>query len=249
MRTNHVKLEDRIARETRHADAILEENESNWGWSTPAGLIRRARRVDFLTAGAPPRGDWNVLEVGCGTGTFTGDLARAYPHLTAVDVAEVLLTEAARRHPGVHFEKQDIHATSFPDSTFDLVLGCSVLHHLDWDLALKEIGRILRPGGQMRFSEPNLANPQIFLQKNWGWLKRRMGDSPDESAFTPSQIRASLLRAGFVNVSAAPFEFLHPATPAPLIAPVVRLERLIGGTPLIKLAGSIKIMASRPGTP
>jgi SAM-dependent methyltransferase len=249
MRTTEVKLEDRIARETRHARAILEQNESNWGWSTPAGLIRRARRVEFLTAGArPPRG-WKVLEVGCGTGTFTGDLARAYQQLTAVDVAEVLLAEAARRHPGVRFERQDIHATSFPDSTFDLVLGCSVLHHLDWNLALKEIGRILKPRGQIRFSEPNLINPQIFLQKNWMWLKRRMGDSPDESAFTPAQIRASLLGAGFVDVSAAPFEFLHPATPAPLIAPVVRLERLVERTPLVYMAGSIKITASRRGTP
>ena len=84
--------------------------------------------------------------------------------------------------------------------------------------------RQLRPGGVARFSEPNLLNPQIFLQKNIGFLKRLAGDSPDEYAFTRWQIARSLRDAGFVDISVTPYEFLHPSTPERLIPFVVRLE-------------------------
>jgi ubiquinone/menaquinone biosynthesis C-methylase UbiE len=166
--------------------------------------------------------------------------------LTCIDISDVLLAAASQKHPKVVFKKEDIHQTHFQDATFDLVLGCSVLHHLEWDLALREIHRILKPGGQLRCSEPNLLNPQIFLQKNWGWLKRRLGDSPDEYAFTPGEIRRSLTQQGFANISVTPFEFLHPATPSPLIPAVIKLEELISKGPLVSFAGSIKIVAFRP---
>ncbi len=241
-----VTLSERLARESAHGAAILDRNESNWGWHTPAGQIRKRRRAAFLAqplpiGGAAPR----VLEVGCGTGTFTGELSTTFSDLTCIDISEPLLSEAARKFPAVRFERQDVHQTTFADARFDLVVGSSVLHHLEWDVALREMARILRPGGRLRFSEPNLLNPQIFLQKNWGWLKRHMGDSPDEYAFTPGQIRESLQEAGFGSIDVRPFEFLHPSTPAPLIGCVFVVERLLEASPLVYFAGSMKITAVR----
>jgi len=240
-------LSDRLERERAHGKVILEGQESNWGWRTPAGRVRRERRASYLTElarsfQAPVR----VLELGCGTGTFTGDFSRSFSDLTAIDISDSLLEVAAQRFPNVKFVNADIHATPFEPASFDLVVGCSVLHHLEWDDALKEVFRILRPGGALRFTEPNLLNPQIFLQKNWPWLKKRMGDSLDETAFTPQRIRRSLESAGFASVSAEPFEFLHPATPEAWVPAVVRLESWVEKTPLRKIAGSIKISAMRP---
>ncbi|MFI5348717.1 MAG: class I SAM-dependent methyltransferase [Elusimicrobiota bacterium] len=244
---NQDPLSDRVRREAEHGRAILAADESNWGWSTPAGRIRKQRRADFLTqgfSGLPSRP--KVLEVGCGSGTFTADISQAFDDLVSIDVSDVLLEAARAKCPKVRFEKADIHRTGFADGSFDLVVGCSVLHHLDWDLALREIMRLLRPGGQIRFSEPNLLNPQIFVQKKWPWLKRRLGDSPDESAFTPGQIRASLERSGFQDIVAEPFEFLHPQIPASLIDGVIRAEAWLQSTPLRSIAGSIKILARKP---
>jgi SAM-dependent methyltransferase len=242
----HLPLAIRLLHEDRHGEVILGTDESNWGWNTPAGELRKERRSRFLTdCGAASIADAVVLEIGCGTGTFTDAIARAFKNLTCIDISEPLLATASKKHPGVLFKREDIHQTHFQDATFDLVLGCSVLHHLEWDLALREIWRILKPGGQLRCSEPNLLNPQIYLQKNWGWLKRRLGDSPDEYAFTPAQIRRSLMERGFVNIDVTPFEFLHPATPPALIPAVTKLEELISKSPLVNFAGSIKIVASR----
>lgn len=234
----------RLEREREHARRILDSDESNWGWSTPAGRIRKKRREDFLATGGSA--DMVVLEIGCGSGTFTGGLVQAFPRLIAIDVADLLLDEARRRFPRADFRKMDAHHLEFDDASVDLILGCSVLHHLDWALALRDFHRVLRPGGSIRFSEPNLANPQIFLQKNWPWLKRRMGDSPDEYAFTAPRIRRDLEAAGFVDVVAQPYEFLHPAVPSAAIDRVIAVERLLERSPVRAIAGSLRIEARRP---
>ncbi len=237
-------LRSRLERERDHAGRILETNEENWGWSTPAGRIRWRRRVDFLRAGRP-EGSRRILEIGAGTGTFTGALGTAPSRLFALDVAESLLAVAKQRTEGVPFLCCDAHRLPFPDGVFDAVLGCSVLHHLRWEVAIAEFARVLRRGGVLRFSEPNLWNPQIFLQKKIPALKRRMGDSPDESAFTAATIRVHLRQAGFDPVTVRPYEFLHPSTPPRLIPLVERLESWIMETPLRMFGGSLAIDARR----
>jgi len=239
-----VALDERIRREAEHGQVILGQNEANWGWQSAAGQIRKQRRADFLAEPAAMLGARAaVLEIGCGTGTFTAALAERFENLIAVDVAEVLLQRARERLPRVRFERRDIHATGYPDAQFDYVVGCSVLHHLDCPLALREIRRLLKPGGLLRFSEPNLLNPQIFLQKKWPWLKQRMGDSPDETAFTPGAMRAMLRSAGFERIQVRPYEFLHPAVPQRLIGAVIGFERWLEATPLHLIGGSIRIEA------
>lgn len=238
-----ILMNSRIEREREHAKKILATNEANWGWKSPAGKIRRQRRADYLIAAtAGPK----ALELGCGTGTFTGELAQAFADLTSIDVAEDLLERAQKNFPTVKFANVDIHKTFFADGQFDIVLGCSVLHHLELHTALREIFRILRPGGVVRLCEPNMLSPQIFLQKNWPWLKRKLGDSPDETAFTPAQLKRSLAAVGFTDIEATPFEFLHPAIPERMIALVMRLEAFLEKTPLRQIGGSIKISARKP---
>src|SRR6185437_7465720 len=68
---------------------------------------------------------------------------------------------------------------------FDAVVGSSVLHHLDLDLAFQNIYRLLRPGGRACFAEPNLLNPQVFAERRLPFLRHIFWYvSPDESAFT-----------------------------------------------------------------
>jgi ubiquinone/menaquinone biosynthesis C-methylase UbiE len=239
-------LDARVERERAHGRRILASEEANWGWNTPAGQVRRARRFELMAASGPaPNDRLRVLEIGCGSGTFTGSLHQAFPRLTAIDVSEPLLEAARTRHPGVTFLQVDAHRTTFPDGSFDLVVGCSVLHHLDWGRALREIHRVLAPGGHIRFSEPNLINPQIYLQKNWSWLKERMGDSPDEYAFSRWTILRDLRAAGFAEAAAEPYEFLHPEVPERWISAVIRLEGWLERTPLRHIAGSLKITATK----
>lgn len=237
-----MNLPKRLKREKQHAKVIIETDERNWGWSTPAGEIRWKRRFDYLAHALPNRAG-KVLEIGAGTGTFTAALANVYPNLTAIDISEDLLTIAAQKAPSTKFQCMDAHALSFPDNYFDAIIGCSVLHHLDWSLAVKGFYEKLKPGGVIRFSEPNLLNPQIFLQKSIPPLKKWLGDSPDEYAFTSWQIKRSLKRAGFSRIKATPYEFLHPSVPTSWIDRVIWLETLLSNTFFKNIGGSLLIEA------
>lgn len=234
----------RLERERKHGLEILKTSESNWGWHTPAGRIRWQRRLDHLRSPSLPAGS-KVLEIGAGTGTFTADLAVTFEDLTAIDISPHLLEAAKMRAPRAKLHCMDAHAMDFDSNSFDAVIGCSVLHHLNWAVALREFHRVLKPGGVIRFSEPNLLNPQIFLQKNIPLLKRLAGDSPDEYAFTAARIRRDLERAGFVSVRAEPYEFLHPAVPERLIPVVTRLEAFLMRTPVRRIAGSLLLEGTK----
>jgi ubiquinone/menaquinone biosynthesis C-methylase UbiE len=240
-------LATRISNEVAHGKNILLLCDDTPAWSSPAGKIRMQRRVEFLATPVSTGKQSSVLEIGCGKGVFSTRLAPYFASLIATDISEDLVKIAQDRlGPNSKTMVCDAHRTTFDNATFDRVIGCSILHHLEWDVALKEMFRILRPGGVVRFSEPNLLNPQIFLQKNWPWLKQKLGDSPDEYAFTKWQIEESLKKAGFIDINVDPFEFLHPATPEKLIPFVVALEKIVSNTPLVHFAGSLKISAQKP---
>lgn len=239
--------QERLERERKHGLEILKTQESNWGWNTPAGRIRWQRRLDFLRALDLGR-TADVLEIGAGTGTFTEGLIAAFPRLTAIDISPDLLEAARRKAPAARLLCMDAHELDLPAGSFNAVVGCSVLHHLDWSKALKEFFRVLKPGGIVRFSEPNLLNPQIFLQKNIPLLKRLAGDSPDEYAFTAASIVRDLSDAGFSEVSAEAYEFLHPSVPVSWIAAVTKLESVLMRTPMRHIGGSLLIRARKPLT-
>ena len=210
---------------------------------SPAGKIRRSRRGEFLVSGLPR--DAKILEIGAGTGLQTIALLAAFDDVVGIDISQDLLAVAQQRAPGASSTRW-MHKPDFPPDSFDAIIGVSILHDLDWDQALASFRQLLRPGGLVRFSEPNMLNPQIFLQKNIPFLKRLAGDTPDEYAFTRWKIARSLKASGFEGIAVRPFEFLHPATPRPLIPLVTALESWISRTPLNEIAGSLLIEARNP---
>jgi SAM-dependent methyltransferase len=217
-----------------------------WGWQTPAGQLRAARRAElFRSLGRMDR-DSTVLEIGCGTGEFSHRLAGQVRELRATDLSPELLRRAEERVrkacPGarVVFEIQDAMRLKLESHSFDAAFGCSVLHHLNPRQALAEIRRVLKPGGWCVFSEPNMLNPQIAVQKNIGFIKRRMGDSPDETAFFRWEMERLLGEAGFRQVSVRPFDFLHPLTPVRWLKTVERFGVILEKCPGIgQVSGSL----------
>lgn len=240
----------RADREIIHGKKLAEgDPELVWGWTTPAGRLRAVRRAEIIAAGAGLRPGVRALEIGCGTGLFTEMFAQTGAQLVAVDISADLLAMAqTRRVPAdkvqfleMQFEDLDLRVP------FDAVIGSSVLHHLDVNRALPRIFKLLKPGGVMSFAEPNMLNPQIFVQKNIPWIKRYLGDSPDETAFRGRRIGALLWKTGFEEVEVTPFDWLHPVTPTVLINVVSGMGRIFEGIPIIReLAGSLHIRGCRP---
>ncbi|HEX4696242.1 MAG TPA: methyltransferase domain-containing protein, partial [Candidatus Udaeobacter sp.] len=240
-------MEDRIAREIQHGRFLAEHGAGEiWNWESPAGKLRWARRVKMLSDHLKP--GMNVLELGCGTGYFTRELAHTGANIVAIDVSPELL-EIARSNcsePNVRCEIQNAYRLSYPDAVFDSVVGSSVLHHLEIEPALREIYRVLKPGGKIFFTEPNMLNPQIAVQKNLPWVKRKLGDSPDETAFFRWSLRYLLEQAGYGHIGVDPFDFLHPKTPAFLIHLINALGRFLERVPLVsEFAGSLFIRAAK----
>jgi 2-polyprenyl-3-methyl-5-hydroxy-6-metoxy-1,4-benzoquinol methylase len=246
--SNH--LSSRAEREIHHGKTLAQGDvETTWGWGTPAGKRRARRRAELIIAGAALRPGVRVLELGCGTGNFTRMFSDSGAHITAVDISPDLLAGAIeRRLPEdrvqfleKRFEDCDLYGP------FDAVIGSSILHHLEIDPALEKIFALLKPGGHMSFAEPNMLNPQVYLERRFSHWERFSYASPDETAFVRWKLDGLLGQKGFVNRKLIPFDWLHPSTPPAAIRVVEALGRILEHLPVVReFAGSLHITATRP---
>jgi ubiquinone/menaquinone biosynthesis C-methylase UbiE len=177
----------------------------------------------YLIAGLRP--GLSVLDVGCGPGTITADLAaRVAPgRVTAADSSPDVLDQARQAATdagvdNVDFAIADVHALDFPDATFDLVHAHQVLQHVtDPVLALREMRRVCRPGGRVAARDSDYAAmtwfPESPAMDDWLSLYRRIarhnGGEPDAGRRLLSWAR----QAGFADVVATASTWCY-ATPA-----------------------------------
>jgi ubiquinone/menaquinone biosynthesis C-methylase UbiE len=163
----------------------------------------------LLGALAPGLG---LLDVGCGPGTLTADLARHVPGGRVVgidrsaDVIAKAAAHAATAGVAVEFAAGDVYALAFPDAAFDVVHAHQVLQHLTDPLrALREMRRVLRPGGLLAVRDSDYScfswapvDPRLER-----WLAiyravaRRNGAEPDAGRF----LKGWVLAAGFDSLT------------------------------------------------
>jgi len=156
----------------------------------------------------------SLLDVGCGPGTITADLAsRVAPgRVTAVEVTSSALSLAraevgARGLDNVDFDVADVHALDLPDGAFDVVHAHQVLQHVaDPVRALAEMRRVCRPGGVVAARDSDYAAftwyPAMPALDEWLALYQRAaranGGEPDAGRRLLSWAQA----AGFADVTA-----------------------------------------------
>jgi SAM-dependent methyltransferase len=100
----------------------------------------------------------DVLEYGC-TGGASVALAASARSLAGIDISDVAIAQAvaAASAAGLdraRFQVDDAQHMSLPSDAFDLVCGSAIIHHLDVETAVREVRRVLRPGGRAIFWEP-----------------------------------------------------------------------------------------------
>lgn len=165
-----------------------------WRWFT--------RRTIFPWAldGVDLRGE--VLELGSGSGAMAEELLAKFPsiRLTATDVDPAMVEAAARRLAplGDRVEVRQADATRLPfaDGRFDAVVSFIMLHHtVQWEQALGEATRVLRPGGHLAGYDVVLSRPARALH--------RIDMSPHRLA-TTMELAECLGRLPFVNVRVQP---------------------------------------------
>ncbi|MGW7007365.1 methyltransferase domain-containing protein [Streptomyces sp. NPDC054933] len=163
-----------------------------------------------------------LLDVGCGPGTITADLAELVSpggHVTAVDAAADVLESAAaaaaeRDLRNVEFSTADVHALEFADDTFDVVHAHQVLQHVaDPVRALREMRRVCKPGGIVAARESDYHGftwyPQLPALDEWMALYQRCaranGGEPDAGRRMLAWARA----AGFTDITASASTWCH----------------------------------------
>jgi SAM-dependent methyltransferase len=167
MSTTQTAADERYEREQLFHDHTFGEKTragvGKYYAATQRALGDYGRAVRRAPAGA------RILEYGCGPGSLAFELAREGYRVTGIDISPVAIgiaTERAARE-GVadraSFVVMNAEAMTFDDATFDVVCGSGIIHHLDLDLALPEVARVLRPGGRTVFVEPLAHNPALRL--------------------------------------------------------------------------------------
>jgi SAM-dependent methyltransferase len=93
-----------------------------------------------------------ALDVGCGTGGFTRELAARCGHVTGLDLSRNMVAEARRRSTSVSnvdYAVADVLTEPLPVGAFDCLAAIALLHHLPLEPALNRFRDLLRPGGVM----------------------------------------------------------------------------------------------------
>ena len=154
--------------------------------------------------------------------------------------------ESKSRHNNIEYVTGNIETGEGFIGEYDTIYGSSVLHHVDLDLAMPHVFNALKTGGKIVFTEPNLLNPQIWLERNIPMIRKKLNVSPDETAFVRYSLKKKLLKYGFSNVYIKTFDWLHPLTPTPLIPFVRSVGFLLENSFLIKeISGSLLITAEK----
>jgi SAM-dependent methyltransferase len=241
-------MNNRSRRERDHFNSLADETGSVWwGTITKAGQLRLDERAGLAIQHGKLASGRVVLEPGAGNGEFTKRLAASGATVIGVEISSKqveLANNGLESFPNAQVVEGDIAQLNFVDGYFDAIVGNSVLHHFDLAAALPEMRRVLKEGGWLFFSEPNMLNPQIAVEKNIKCVGRVLQNSPDETAFFRWQIKATLTRHGFKEVCVRPFDFLHPGTPEPFLQYAQTMSRMLGRIPVIKeFAGSLQIIA------
>jgi 2-polyprenyl-3-methyl-5-hydroxy-6-metoxy-1,4-benzoquinol methylase len=195
-----------------HHESVLRSHE----WRTAQNSAA------YLLSNLEPGMD--VLDVGCGPGTITLDLAHLVSpgRVLGIDPAADVVA-AAQRHASergdetTRFEAGDVYQLGEPDDSYDVVHAHQVLQHLtDPVAALREMRRVCRPGGLIAIRDSDYA-AMTWFPANGGltdWLDlyhrvaRANGAEPDAGR----ALRSWTLRAGFddVRCSASAWVFATP---------------------------------------
>jgi SAM-dependent methyltransferase len=146
-------------------------------------IARLLRRLD------PPPGA-TILDAGCGTGVHSVRVARAGHRVKAVDISAVALNDARRRAAEcglasrIDFERGNITALPYEDATFDAIFSWGVIVHVrDVDAALRELVRVLKPGGRVGIELSNMRSLDCMLESAARALLRRPPAGAERSRF------------------------------------------------------------------
>ena len=237
--------------------SIKDDRGYNQGFKPSHSMeIRLERRCDYMIGRMNPEKNKAILELGCGTGELSYLLAsKTKAHVLGVDLCKPFIAQAKKRYASSNLDYKVLDLNSQKElgalihkAKFDYVTGNGILHHLYYsiDAALENISALLKPGGTIVFTEPNIFNPYCFLIFKFAFFRKLAKLEPSEMAFTPKFIISKLRKAGFKDILIEYKDYLLPNTPAFLVQPLIKIGAVVEKIPVLNMtAQSIYISARK----
>lgn len=240
-------------------DALVRDNARSLRAETEYFLSHEARFLNDLTLLTELCSDGQVLELGAFPFFFTAILAELGRPVVAVDLHPFRLTGLLKRHK-LQVVSSDVERTRLPfaDASFDCVLLNEMFEHLriDPQFALSEANRVLKPGGRLMLTTPNLYFIKTVLRfligrgfndPVWEFTKlRRLGHMGHVREYSAAEVRRFLQASGFAVARHAFKQYSYPgglfglaARPLLALVPFLRgynvfIAEKIGPGPLLK---------------
>lgn len=206
---NWPQMDNRVYNQRQYWDSIASHYAERYGLLSRAGRAKVKRKASKLISAAGISSEDKILELGCGTGVFTREIAQTNAFISAIDISDCMLGMAIDQ--GIPFNvcywQGDAHSIDVTDGLLDRVVGFYILQYLDLDKTIPEIYRILHPGGIACFIDINAFNPLAFIKTRVPIVKRWLNISQEAVSFTPLELRQWFMRYGFKNVTVKPFGF------------------------------------------
>jgi trans-aconitate methyltransferase len=143
-------------------NAELYDQKHSFVWKMAAALL------DLLDAKSGER----ILDLGCGTGHLTEQIAANGAKVVGVDKSAEMIEQARQKHPAISFEVMDARELAFADP-FDAVFSNATLHWItEPEKVIARITRILRPGGRFVAEFGGKGNvAELLAAKQRAWQK------------------------------------------------------------------------------
>src|SRR5262249_43859885 len=192
-----------------------------------------------------------ILELGAGSGIWTqhlDEVLRSENPITGVVFNRQFLRESTRS--SVRFRYVEDFAKDLEPESFDYVVGTAILSHKEYEHTLRELYRLLKPGGQLLFFEANYWNPQVALKNAIPWLGRMMGNARCQVGLRKYKLMRMASRRGFTEIDVIPYDIVHPRTPRSLVFGLQSVAFVAEHAPVFReMCGTLYIRARRPGGP
>jgi SAM-dependent methyltransferase len=189
------------------------------------------RRLTDATVQAMDPTVRQVLDVGCGDGTYTQALQNAFPlaHFTGFDPAEAAIARAHRTYPGIRFCVGNVlEAADLPKGPFDVAILRGVLHHTS-NPALA-IAHCARHARRLIIIEPNGYNPILKIIERASAYHRHH----EERSFFPRTLRRWCGAAGLQVDGVGYVGFVPFFCPDPAAQLLHRVQPLLESIPLLR---------------
>ena len=211
---------------------------------TRSGTPYTRRHVQALSKACAIRPHDRVLDVGCGLGKYTLDLARTGASVEAMDLTPELLEQLHQVDPTIATHVGDLcDPPAELLGLFDVVVGFFVLHHIaDLPAAFAGTRALLRPGGRAGFVEPNPLFPGYYLQITLTPGMSWKGDG-GIVRMRPKRLAAAASDSGLMGFTTERFGAFPPALANRPVG--ARLERAAEAVPGWKRARAFQLFTMR----